>query len=174
VAKIMPEDTKYITIVRDPNNLFESLFVYYKFEKSYNKTLETFVKLTNSLTRHEGYFGMNQMSFDLGFDLTHHMAEQEMLEKVRLLDDQWDLVMVMEQMEESLVLLAHILCWPLQDVLMLKINARTDDHHESMRWELRKILQKKQKLDYFIYNHFKTKFNKLVNDFGKDRMEKEV
>ncbi len=39
---------------------------------------------------------------------------------------EFDLVMVMEMMDESLVLLAHLLCLPLHFMVSLKKNARTE------------------------------------------------
>ena len=39
--------------------------------------------------------------------------------------------MIQERMSESLVLLAHLLCVPLQDMVALKVNARTDEYKVS-------------------------------------------
>ena len=47
--------------------------------------------------------------------------------QVRERDEQFGLVLVAERMEESLVLLAKYLCWELSDVLVLKLNSRSDE-----------------------------------------------
>ena len=40
-------------------------------------------------------------------------------------DDDFDLVMIAERFEESLVLLSELLCWPLEDMVYLKTNQLT-------------------------------------------------
>lgn len=47
------------------------------------------------------------------------------MRQVERADRQFGLVMLAERMEESLVLLSHFLCWDLNDVIVLKVNART-------------------------------------------------
>lgn len=42
-------------------------------------------------------------------------------------DDQFELVLVAERMEESLVLLADYLCWELRDVIVLHVNSLRDE-----------------------------------------------
>lgn len=47
--------------------------------------------------------------------------------QVERVDRDFDLVMLAERMEESLVLMSHLLCWPLEEVLVLKYNARNQE-----------------------------------------------
>ncbi|XP_063606606.1 uncharacterized protein LOC134781343 [Penaeus indicus] len=44
VKSVMPNDTVYFSIVREPSELFESLYTYAEFEKFYKKSLEEFVE----------------------------------------------------------------------------------------------------------------------------------
>ncbi|KAG7165456.1 Galactosylceramide sulfotransferase-like 1 [Homarus americanus] len=78
VQQVMPRDTIFFTIVREPVEQFISLFTYYE------------------------------------------------LQKVQMADKQFHLVMVADRMEESLVLLSHLLCWDLQHLLVLKLNGCSD------------------------------------------------
>ena len=43
-----------------------------------------------------------------------------------------------------------------------------------MSEETRNLLKEVLKPDYKLYNHFKSKFDKAVQDFGKKRMEEEI
>ena len=47
-------------------------------------------------------------------------------------DEHFDLVMISERMDESLVLMADALCMPLEDVTSLKNNARKKDKIPNM------------------------------------------
>ena len=40
------------------------------------------------------------------------------------MDSDFDLVMVAERFEESLVLLSHLLCWSYEDLISLNVNSR--------------------------------------------------
>ena len=64
-------------------------------------------------------FGMNQQSFDLGL-MHDRWSGMEIPNFIDSIDDNFDLVMITERMEESLVLLADMLCVPLENVAILK------------------------------------------------------
>ena len=58
---------------------------------------------------------MNQQLYDLGITTGRGIEEA-----IKEIDTMFDLVMIAERMAESLVLLADLLCVPLQDVATLK------------------------------------------------------
>ncbi|ROT67947.1 Galactosylceramide sulfotransferase, partial [Penaeus vannamei] len=126
VKSVMPNDTVYISIVREPTELFESLYTYVKFENFYKKTLEEFVASEDADgERYQKYLWYNQMAWDFGLPaeaMTDLDAVQQLVDAA---DKQFGLVMVAERMDESLVLLSHFLCWDLSDVVVLKVNARS-------------------------------------------------
>ena len=71
-------------------------------------------------------FGLNQQLYDFGLsarDIHNSEAQRNLIE---FIDSNFALVMIVERMEESLVLLADKLCWPLHYVATLKLNARSD------------------------------------------------
>ena len=43
----------------------------------------------------------------------------------RELDSQFDLVLILERFDESLVVLQDLICWPTEDLVYLKQNERT-------------------------------------------------
>ena len=59
-----------------------------------------------------GRFGRNQIAFDWGVSPQLFDKDPEIiLKRIEQLDDQFELVLIAERMEESLVLLADRLCW---------------------------------------------------------------
>ena len=100
-------------------------------------------------------------------------------------------MLLAEQFDESMVLLASKLCWPLEFVISLKINARKKSEKVKLSpfvkaWtgfvppslvcvyiiiylqvklnaKEKSILEKWQTGDLKLYNHYKHKFNKMVS-----------
>lgn len=84
-------------------------------------------------------------------------------------------------MEESLVLLAHLFCWPLEWVTHLDLNVRKPEMKEEAGQQLneedRRILADFLALDVAIYNYFKRRFEERVSQFNSEdeqRMEKQL
>ncbi|XP_075538619.1 galactose-3-O-sulfotransferase 2-like isoform X2 [Dermacentor variabilis] len=78
--------------------------------------------LDRSRTRSK--LGFNQMSFDLGMAPAQFGNPSAVRRFVEQLDATFDLVMVAERINESLVLLKDLLCWHTDDVVLFKLNAR--------------------------------------------------
>ena len=66
------------------------------------------------MARIQGYLGRNQQLWDLGVTDTTNLTMVQ--HRINQLDAGFDLVMIAEQFEESLVLLSHQLCWPLANL----------------------------------------------------------
>ncbi|GBN23350.1 hypothetical protein AVEN_218297-1, partial [Araneus ventricosus] len=73
-----------------------------------------------------GKIGFNQMLFDLGMDDKAFSNNSAVMDYVRFVDSVFDLVMVRERMDESLVLLKELLCWDVDDVIIFHLNARNE------------------------------------------------
>ena len=71
-------------------------------------------------------FGLNQQLYDMGMNDTELLDTLSIERKISDVDNEFDLVMIAEKFEESLVLLADLMCWPLEYVTGLKQNARRD------------------------------------------------
>ena len=67
-----------------------------------------------------------------------------------------------------------LLCWDMDDIKNLKLNARKEDGESPISRETRKLLEKKMAPDYKVYNHFKAKFDQKLHDFGHRRMSQEL
>ena len=63
-----------------------------------------------------------------------------------------------------------LLCWDMNDIKNLKLNARKENGRSPISPEGRKLLKKKMAPDYKVYNYFKAKFDQKLKDFGHRRM----
>ena len=95
-------------------------------------------------------------------------------EKIRQLDSQLHLVLVAEYFDESLVLLARLMCWDLTDVRYLKQNARKSEKVSNIKQSSRDHLTNWLKSDFKLYNHFVNKLETLIDKYGRDKMARDV
>ncbi|KAM7294426.1 galactosylceramide sulfotransferase-like [Ixodes scapularis] len=180
MRKVMPRDTVYVTILRRPDSLFESLYSYCRLANSYKKNLSAFVEdknLTRALTRKrvvDERLGFNQMSFDLGYTGPLKSNPKLIVNFVNSIDKAFDLVMMTERLDESLILLKHLLCWNTSDVVAFKINARYAEYKEALSPEVKQKLTELNHADVLLYRHFENVFERKVREFGVHRMATEV
>ena len=87
------------------------------------------------------------------------------------IDSTFDLVLLTEKYSESMILLKDLLCWDYGDLTSLTLNAHDEKTKSKVSREGRKRLQEWMEADYFLYNHFKEKFELEVDSFGRDQMQ---
>lgn len=125
-----------------------------------------------------GRFGRNQMSFDLGFNQKFFDSPNIVNNFIDAIDSMFHIVLMQERMEESLILLKHLLCWSTLDVVTFRHNVRSDVFNPrddlSLSPRARLILQNLNHADHMMYEHFYAKFDSIVKAFGEDRMQHEV
>ncbi|XP_064104514.1 galactosylceramide sulfotransferase-like isoform X2 [Macrobrachium nipponense] len=175
-SKVLYRDTKWVTIVREPTALYESLYSFYEMKRYYGFGLANFMNMDletlEKFPRYAKKLGRNQMLFDFGYSPDADVAELR-----RALDDLdkiFDLVMVVEFMDESLVLLRHLLCWSQEDVLVFTKNARREKFKSSLDIRTKRVLRTINSADGILYDHFVTRHIKKVLEFGVEKMGKEV
>ncbi len=190
IKSVMPSDSIFITILRDPVSLFESLYNYYDM-KSYYRQLSlkdlshilysNFPKYANINFNNGFYgrFGRNQMSFDLGLDSYYFENLNVIKHFIKKIDNYFNLVMIAERMDESLILLRHLLCWPIHNVIVFKHNVRyRSDINNSSTIQFDQFVKNKLRLfnkaDQMLYNHFYQKFELQIEKFGFERMKHEI
>lgn len=180
IRRMMPPDSVYVTIFRRPDSLFESLYSYCHLSNNFKKNLTNFVldkRLTTSLARRrqiERRVGFNQMSFDLGFNDLVHPKPAAIAKFIESIEKSFDLIMLAERLDESLILLKHLLCWNTSDIVAFKLNARYTKYKEELSPDVRKRLLELNAVDVLLYDHFAEIFERKVNEFGADRMAAEV
>ena len=90
--------------------------------------------------------------------------------------------MITERMDESLVLFADLLCWPLEWVVHLDLNIRKPekkaDVGQHLNDEERLLLADFLRLDTEIYNHFNRRFDEHLirfnSAYGQKRMKDQL
>ncbi|UJR10919.1 hypothetical protein I4U23_015105 [Adineta vaga] len=187
MKSIMPINTIFVTILRDPVSLIESLFSYYNLKFLFHENssihfLETFFSISPNISayhalstrRHLAKFGRNQMSFDLGFNVEHFDNLEIVHEFIRSIESQFHLVMIADRMDESLIHLRHLLCWPIKDIIVFRHNARSSNGVQNLKKSLKQRIRLFNVADELLYKHFSDKLTRLTTKFGHERMQKEI
>ncbi|XP_065562283.1 galactosylceramide sulfotransferase-like isoform X1 [Artemia franciscana] len=125
------------------------------------------------LVRINNVAGRNQMLFDLGFLVPDFDNEDKVKKFTDEVEKNFDLVMVVEKFEESMVLLKHLLCWDYKDFVFFKLNARKEESKLKLSADQADKLRRWLKADNFLYTRLRKVFEKKVKEFGYERMEKE-
>ncbi|KAM4694393.1 galactose-3-O-sulfotransferase 2-like [Discoglossus pictus] len=179
VEKVMPSDTFYFTILRNPVSLMESSFSYYKSLRSFYKAknLEDFLNNTSTFyvaTDKLSGYSKNLMAFDLGFDHNGKETVKHFQLTSRMVEATFNLVMITEYFDESLILLKDALCWSLDDVLSFPLNSRSKSNKIPLSLETKEKIKKWNQYDWQLYVYFNNSFWKRVEKFGRQRMQSEV
>lgn len=174
VKSIMPGDTIFVTLLRNAVSAFESLYDYFDLKTLYSVAFENFTstsKIANLKGRKYGFAGVNQMLFDLGFKGTPR-GYWEVEQFLMKLESQFDLVMIAEHMDESLILLKDLICSTTEDMVTFKLNARHITHEISP--SIGKMVRSVNWADDLLYQHFSNILQKKMESFGHRRLQEQV
>uniref|UniRef100_A0A3B4V5L3 Galactose-3-O-sulfotransferase 1 n=1 Tax=Seriola dumerili TaxID=41447 RepID=A0A3B4V5L3_SERDU len=183
VAKLLPPDAMYITILRDPVDLFESSFHYYHravpltWRINGENKLEEFLnnpQIYYSAEAYNSFYLRNLLFFDLGFDNNVEADDSRVMRDIHNLSKHFDLVLIAEYFEESLILLKDTLCWTMEDIIYFKLNARKSSSVSRLTPEFRAKALEWNGADWRLYQHFNATFWAKIERYGRERMKKEV
>ena len=170
------QDVKLITILRDPVDQFESMYDFFDFEAKLGMDLEQFVVeyvvRGKEMSRVNGFLGRNQQLWDLGLGDTQDL--DLVASWVEQVDRDFNLVMIAEELEESLVLLSHVLCWSLVHLTSLRVNSRGNSQRTLLSTVAREHLRWWLEGDYKLYHHFTTKLQESKEQLGKRRLREGI
>lgn len=82
--------------------------------------------------------------------------------KIAELDSIFDLVMLQEFLDESLILLKNLLCWTTEDIITLKNNARKNDQKMEMNDEIKQKIEIWNRADTKLYKFFKVRKTQIL------------
>lgn len=183
VAKLLPPDAVYITILRDPAALFESSFHYYHSAVPFTWRIRGKNKLAQFLEHPESFYYpkafnsfylKNLQFFDFGLDNNLEADDPQVMKAIQNLSQHLDLVLITEHFEESLILLKDMMCWTMEDILYFKLNMRRSSSVSQLTPDLKAKALQWNGADWKLYQHFNATFWARVEAFGRGRMKVEV
>lgn len=74
--------------------------------------------------------------------------------KIAEIDSHFDLVLLADRFDESMVLLRHLLCWDEREVTYLRVNAQAEAKRSRISEEARAELRRWLEADQKLYSHF--------------------
>lgn len=178
VRKVMPPDSFYFTILRDPATMAESSFSYYRSVSSAFKKAPNFKAFISHPSYYyrdgerSNHYARNLLWFDLGFNPNAPFTVALARSGARAVEGIFNLVLLAEYFDESMILLKEELCWSLDDVVTFKLNIRGSSM--PLKPEEVKKLWAWNALDWYLYEYFNRTFWDKVEKFGKEKMDIEV
>ncbi|XP_055344897.1 galactose-3-O-sulfotransferase 2-like [Paramacrobiotus metropolitanus] len=175
-VQLMPKDTVFVSIVKEPAAMFESMYNYVRLPERYKVSLKKFLEAPhkyyfNSTVRD---FARNPMMFDFGLDMEDFENSKKIIEKIQEIDRRFALVMIAEHMEESLVLLRQLLCWSWDDVVVFRLNARKAQYKEKLSTNLQERARKWNRADSALYEYLLQKFHDHRKNYGIEKLGQDV
>ena len=185
MRSVMPNDTIFVTILRDPVKQFESSFSYMTLDKilgmkNSTNPIDEFFKdpdgvlvnyvLTQDLRINSDRLKLirNGMFYDLGLESKDFENATKVEAMIKQLESQFHLVMLTEYFEQSMVLLKRLLCWDLDDVVYFTLKQRAVSWKRNISEPLREKIQKWSSADVALYAHFNKTFWTILNNLGPD------
>ncbi|XP_058157268.1 galactose-3-O-sulfotransferase 2-like [Dasypus novemcinctus] len=179
VQRVMPRDTFYFTILRDPARLLESAFSYYKLVAPFARawSVDHFLEHTGTFyspLQPGSHYARNLMAFDLGFDPDAPPTRRHVARVVQAVAARFDLVLIAEHLDESLVLLRDALCWELDDVVAFPANQRAAWAREPLAPDTERRARAWNALDGALHAHFNRTLWARLRALGPARLRREV
>ncbi|NXX86958.1 G3ST4 sulfotransferase, partial [Urocolius indicus] len=184
VQKVMPNDSFYFSIVRDPGTLGESSFSYYRavapaFRRA--PSLAAFLAAPHRFYEpgaRGNHYARNLQWFDFGLPRLEDEDDEEggkaVAAALEELERTFNLVLLAEHFDESLVMLREALCWPEDAVVAFNHNSRPAEDTPKLSPSQVHHLRSWNKLDWALYTHLNRSFWRKVEAFGSSRLQREV
>lgn len=175
-VSVLPADSAYVTIIRDPATMFESTYTYLQYQRRYGVSLSTFLENPNNY--YEPNTGKDHAKdsilFDLGLENNLKTNAGAVAKKIQRISTEFDLVMLTEHFSESLILLKELMCWDFQDIAFFKMNARSPSSVKTLTDTTMEKIRLWNDGDTKLYDYFNRTFWEKVDAFGEERMCREV
>ncbi|KAL7849455.1 hypothetical protein SRHO_G00210780 [Serrasalmus rhombeus] len=184
VRKVMPVDTFYFSILRNPVSMMESIFTYYKSIPAFQnfKTLTEFLldggrSFNASLP--SNHYARNLLTFDFGMDSSPPASKAELDQRstalIAAVESNFHLILISEYFDESMILLKHALCWTLEDIVSFRLNSRSEKSRHKLSPELAELVKQWSSLDWRLYQHFNATFWRRIDTMlGRAKLQEEV
>ncbi|XP_014818439.1 PREDICTED: galactose-3-O-sulfotransferase 2-like [Calidris pugnax] len=180
VRKVVSSSAFYFSILRNPVELMESSFAYYKGAAAFAHvhSLEEFLSQPYHYynpTDGDRHYARNLMSFDFGFNPDGEVSAERVQLMLKAIEASFDLLLISEYFDESMVLLKEMLCWDLDSVVSFPLNIRDSSTKSPLSDAVVEKIKDWNRLDWEIYTHFnRTFWERIDRDIGRERMQREV
>jgi len=171
---------KYITILRNPLDRFKSAWLYYSLstharvspaEGPINKVLRSanaLEEIRKNLLTTSVYRKYNHISnsnlFDMGLEQENIQNTALVKRYIDKMEEEFDLVMIADYFDESLILLKRLLCWEFEDIVYIKLREKKEEL--KFEEEVKKNILTWNHADVTLFDHFNKTFWRKVRQEG--------
>ncbi|XP_014673673.1 PREDICTED: galactosylceramide sulfotransferase-like [Priapulus caudatus] len=175
VRALMPR-AAFVSVVRRPAALLESIYSFMRFEPRYGVNVSVFLQDPAKYARGDRSSALrprNTMLYDFGMDFEDSENEDLVDAKIARIFDRFDLIMIVERFDESLVLLRDLLCWSWDDVIVVAHNERIGGASKLSAADARRA-EAWSWADGKLYDVAVATFDERVRRYGAARMRRDV
>ena len=173
MEKVIPRAV-FFTTLRDPVSQFESAFAFYRqAERLGIKTsnpISTFLSNPKSFRIRDNVLPKDQLQngqlYDLGLRQSDFNDTFEIKQKIKQLENEFDLVMITEYMDESFILLKRMLCWETDDIVYAPKLVRTSKSRYNMSGSTRMRILEWNHGDVLLHDHFNQTLWRKIREYG--------
>ncbi|XP_076462142.1 galactose-3-O-sulfotransferase 2-like [Babylonia areolata] len=166
VRHFLPNDTVFVSLLREPLDQFVSSFYFYRDVWRRPKLLRipgpdpvsTYLSNITHWDTNYGSLTNSQTPYDFGLEFQSLQDPDYLKTSITYLSRVFHLVLLTEAYDESLVLLKRTLSWKLQDMLYVKINVGKTRPPHSFTPHQRNEFEKHRKAEFALYRHFRSVF----------------
>ncbi|KAH3891295.1 galactose-3-O-sulfotransferase 2-like isoform X1 [Dreissena polymorpha] len=164
-SRLLPSDTRYIAIVRDPLDLFISSVNFFSQKSQLIRYIGAVPgnKVQNLIRNHRydmDFFSYtkNAMARDFGFPKSEDVDIVK--NKIGELNNIFTVVLLVEHFDESLILMKRYLSWKVRDIIFIANNVRKQNGYSINDLSLLDVntFRNRNKLDYVVYRFFFERF----------------
>ncbi|XP_071090543.1 galactose-3-O-sulfotransferase 2-like [Haliotis cracherodii] len=178
ISQIMPQDTVNIAIVREPFERLHSAFEYYRNQLSRGYLMKakgddpfrTYIQNPIFFEPPDAMksFTNNRMALDFGYPPGNINGARTIHGFLDHLDSIFDLVLVSDVFDESVILLRRRMNWSMKDVLYMAKNRHGSSLNIPLRRYNRSVVDSNiLRLDRIVYDHFLGKLEKEILNAGE-------
>lgn len=196
MESIMPPDTVYISIVRQPVAQLKSVFQYFKLaklagipENTSDPVAEYFSNLQKYEMAYQAPGNKERWCIPDGFSLTKNLMSHchgmplgfplgtndisnnisAVQHYIQHLDSKFSLIMIVEYFYESIILLRRMMCWTFKDIVFVNSNVADYRHKKSpLPKEIQELHRNWSNADYMLYDYFNRTFWKHISRQSSD------
>ena len=163
--RMMKSGAKYISILRDPISQFESAFVFFGHYKKSKQSVDFQIEKWLRNPKNQGGSTVYSQIVDLGMDIKNLRNKSEVKRYIQKLSQDFDLMLITEYFDESLLLLRKLMCWSFSHIIYIKQNARSKGSSK-LSESIKKKLREWNTADLMLYQHFNKTFWEKIEQYG--------